>query len=218
MLSLSTSSCPLPAGCVIDAGHSKPDRARPLPGWETDLSAEACHPPVALHCLGTGSDRGLAGCVLCSCKPASFLPHPRPLCPSPSPTLSAPGPLHCYFSLSTVVAHLLRLRNTSLLCTCYCSLSQEPPQNQIKSPLGVPTILWASSKLPSSLCIVTLHPSVQLPHFTDMETEAQKGKVTCWRRSRAGAQPRAFHHPTCSLCYFPFLGTRAHRGPDVVSN
>lgn len=83
----------------------------------------------------------------------------------------------------------------------------EPLPTQIKSPLGVPTILWASSKLPSSPCVVTLHPSVQLPHLTDMETEAQKGKVTCWRWSRAGAQPRAFHRPTCSLCCLPFLGT-----------
>lgn len=85
----------------------------------------------------------------------------------------------------------------------------EPLPTQIKSPLGDPTICWASSKLPSSLCVVTLHPSVQLPRFTDMETEAQKGKVTCWRQSRAGAQPRAFYRPTCSLCCFPFLGTPA---------
>lgn len=142
--SLSSSSCPLRAGYVIDAGHSKPDRAWPLPqetppsGGETDLSTEAGHLPVTLHCLGRGSAQGLAGvCSVTADQPHSSstsvpLPFPKPhtLCPwALAPAISPPPQLWpIFYDLGTRVsfAPAIYLSPRSLLRTS-SHPNQEPP-------------------------------------------------------------------------------------------
>ena len=110
--------------------------------------------------------------------------------------------------------------NTTLLCDS-AQVSHlpgafpEPLPPKSRVPLGLPQSPGLPLALPSSLCVVTLCPSVQLPHFTDMETEVQKGEVARPRQSQAKPHPGLSRLPHVQFCCFPFLKSRGGRDMAV---